>query len=859
MDPTDEEISQVIDFANLDPQQDRTLVIQALKKKDRNVEAVVMEYFDDATSFRQKYNMTWNESYFQGERNEVDNQTGISFHVESLTQNDDIPSGTPPRDPYASGAPSRPPSRSNDKSPLGRMVDWQAGTVGGNAPEDEMQRALRESAQEAGISLEHQESGIMATQQGPYFGPATRNDYDRGEWGMVLGGSSHAQNLGPKASARTRIDGAPALLVQGNNPNSRHSLGGLLTILHEIPLARNVLLGCGEPADSYGFSSEWWKGQEILPPDVLARMQAGDLPWGEERPRPLFEDELHRLMAFLDSTERSYGTASVLYDLVPYAGFNAEKQFYEHLEERNETKLDPLCHLAYPALVFGDVIDDEKAKFAMLEMQHRRDEYREMKTLYEALDRLMWHDAALWNGLNENSRMAVFKETGEVMVIKIGGEGPLDSIEIPTDLYPERYLLSRKEEATRIQQALCETKRAMAEIARKGSNHNRWRNDWNQDQFTKEDTIKAAADQWKAYEAYLDTTGRLQTMVASGFDTNQFPDYKSAPPTLSAENELKLQKVHEVLKLTDTMLSELEAKVEQYTEQMEKLTAKQRFLGKLLTDPHKAGRPKPMTCKHYKLRGIATDLDVVFVCQRHEVDLIELDTPQQPDQWWKLAYSPGSEQPVTAVKVNVEDVLREVWQLTKNPVLVYATEEAITAAPTPLSGPLDRFVRAENKAFRQELTQEENQEAAWEDVEQNRGMQLDPISPSKRKHRDASVDSMDTNRASIGSDGKNGFDNPFEGQTVELAGAGIEPPTYSQVASSYAAVAASEPLTPPPVLPPRPAGFYDVDTVQSATAEEPQAPEMQERQGMPLFRTNTHGEGQGGDKITSMEHDLNKL
>lgn len=31
MDPTDDEISQVIDFANLDPHQDRTLVIQALK------------------------------------------------------------------------------------------------------------------------------------------------------------------------------------------------------------------------------------------------------------------------------------------------------------------------------------------------------------------------------------------------------------------------------------------------------------------------------------------------------------------------------------------------------------------------------------------------------------------------------------------------------------------------------------------------------------------------------------------------------------------------------------------------------------------------------------------------------------
>lgn len=80
---------------------------------------------------------------------------------------------------------------------------------------------------------------------------------------------------------------------------------------------------------------------------------------------------------------------------------------------------------------------------------------------------------------------------------------------------------------------------------------------------------------------------------------------------------------------------------------MEKLLAKQRFLGQLLTVPDKPGRPKPMTCKEFLLRGVVTSTDVVYVCQRAEPDLIELgEQPKQLDQWWRLAYDPTQEQPV---------------------------------------------------------------------------------------------------------------------------------------------------------------------------------------------------------------------
>ena len=106
-----------------------------------------------------------------------------------------------------------------------------------------------------------------------------------------------------------------------------------------------------------------------------------------------------------------------------------------------------------------------------------------------------------------------------------------------------------------------------------------------------------------------------------------------------------------------------------------------------------------------------------------------------------------------------ERVLREVWEKTKTPLLIYASQAALDAPKLPLTGPLQRFVRADNKAFRQEL----NLETSDAGVESSRSVgQADPISPSKRKHRADSVDSIESNRASLGSNG----DNPLEDISV---------------------------------------------------------------------------------------------
>lgn len=100
-----------------------------------------------------------------------------------------------------------------------------------------------------------------------------------------------------------------------------------------------------------------------------------------------------------------------------------------------------------------------------------------------------------------------------------------------------------------------------------------------------------------------------------------------------------------------------------------------------------------------------------------------------------------------------------MWTETKTPLLIYATEHALTVEAVPISAPLDLFLRADNKAFRRELSRELSEASVPKPM-------FDPLSPTKRKHRD-SMDSMDSNRASLGSVGDGPSDNPFADQPID--------------------------------------------------------------------------------------------
>lgn len=111
----------------------------------------------------------------------------------------------------------------------------------------------------------------------------------------------------PVPSERKREDGGPVILKP--LPNGDY-LPALLTILHSIPLFRNFLLAPQKQLDNYGVNAEWWKGSSWP--------RAQTVEYGSQSGAPSGLDLIHecqRLMAFLDSTDRAYGSVDALLDL----------------------------------------------------------------------------------------------------------------------------------------------------------------------------------------------------------------------------------------------------------------------------------------------------------------------------------------------------------------------------------------------------------------------------------------------------------------------------------------------------------------------------------------------------------------
>jgi hypothetical protein len=172
--------------------------------------------------------------------------------------------------------------------------------------DNELQQALAASAAE--YSQNAQESGVTNTNQ-VHFGPATRTEYETANWAMVPMGKSAVREIlnDPEPAERKRdiTSGTPAFLKPSTENNR---LGALITIYSQIPLIREIFLPRAgqDTAPNYGSDKEWWTGKAIDIPQVF----------GEDvTPPSEVAMELQRLMAFLEKTERSYGSAEALANL----------------------------------------------------------------------------------------------------------------------------------------------------------------------------------------------------------------------------------------------------------------------------------------------------------------------------------------------------------------------------------------------------------------------------------------------------------------------------------------------------------------------------------------------------------------
>ena len=285
-----------------------------------------------------------------------------------------------------------------------------------------------------------QESGITDASY-PYFGPPKREDYDARAWTVATVGS-HTKEilLNPEPINRKRESNTPAFLKP--TPQA-YQLSALIKILQAIPMSREALLSRGSLFPDYGHETEWWDGTAIKVPKVVHVTQEG---------HPTDQDELisetQRLMAFLEETDRAYGSADVLANIDGILGKGHRTVIVGFLEEwqkavehatpnaplldvfrsigRSENPNEPESAMEHPFLALELRVDDGIADKG--------------QTLYEAIDDILWAE------LNRSSYENVyFEKLADLFIIeatRVGETGSGLGIKIPPVWYSDRYLRS---------------------------------------------------------------------------------------------------------------------------------------------------------------------------------------------------------------------------------------------------------------------------------------------------------------------------------------------------------------------------------------------------------------------------------
>lgn len=306
-----------------------------------------------------------------------------------------------------------------------------------------LRKALAESAQECG--LPPQEYGVTYP-NGVHFGPATRENYNKSEWQMVL--STQEARSHPDAEDRKREDDAPAFLKPSADGNR---LASILTIYHEIPLAREIFLRRADLLPDYGHDPEWWTGKAIGRIREARKLVGGgqsDSVMSREG-KEVF-NELQRLMAFLDKTDRSYGSAEPLANLAFVKRAPArdiEGKFFEawkYAQRDNPAITSIFSEAIQPtgdALTEG--LETDPTDFAILDLNLPNiDESDEYATIYDLTDRILWNHTSLDLGTSP-----YLTHVADVVGFRFVGNELSRSVSIPELWFPDRYLEPAREAA----------------------------------------------------------------------------------------------------------------------------------------------------------------------------------------------------------------------------------------------------------------------------------------------------------------------------------------------------------------------------------------------------------------------------
>ena len=603
--------------------------------------------------------------------------------------------------PHSAGnsrAPTRPPSRTSLRSAVS--------THAGDAPmqsqySEDMGRRHGQSMADRRTGIENtQESGVVGNSK-PVFGPATRAHYDSSQWALVSTATEVVAD--PVPSQRQREEGQPAILKPSPNFNY---LPALIPILHSIPMFRNALLSPGVAQDDYWMGEDWWKGS----PSPPARIVDTTMGLTEAHGRDILY-EAQRLMAFLDNTDRVYGSIGSLLEL------DAWKELRAELEDPDDDLLKflVLWGFAYESQVAGAQLNGtlrstfnaggQKRQSFVLDGNVTRVQSKPDYSIYDVLDDALFSSATESAHIDEISNVLIFRLTSTKQDASDLG------CRIPATLYVDRYLEKNQHVIEGIYRDMKQYEDQLKDIVM-------------QAQGLKYHTPKKEGASRVESLKLLQTSMKAFQPLVDGSD----PDPKDAA-VLS-----QLQKLFQSIesKIASTLLPLIQLKLRLTIPALDEQAAEVRKTldgisgrfkpavddgAETATDTTTAGFPEGQSPRDamnhaYQLYGVATRRDVVYLIHP---DITSNDPGAK--QWWRMQYDTESANPVIMRdRLSQEEVIERATSESASALLIYANEAATSVEPLPLSKPLEDFVKKDKLNFLAEL-QKNAAGTGWEDFD----------------------------------------------------------------------------------------------------------------------------------------------
>lgn len=643
--------------------------IHFLKAHDKDLTRAINAYFDNPDAvFDQQSQVFWDESQFHTDKtNTSPNQGQSSFTVH--------PPDTLKPEVFNETAPSRPNSRVSTR---GNDVGASQSGVFDEPEDEQLSRAMAISMSES-QTLPGQETGTIDYGK-QTFGPAIREHYETDKWAVVYPAAQTQEILlNPEPHDRKRQPNTPAFF---KTPSTCHLLSALIKIIHAIPMAREALLNRTLTLQDYGHEKDWWDG---TPVKVLRIVNI------DADTRKINEDdviyEAQRLMAFLDDTDRAYGSTNVLAGLDGIGLRDDSKalnflNIWESAAARSESPLANVFESIGTKLDPNNPEDARSEPVLYLPVKVDNETSGKGLTLYEALDHMLWVDA-------KDDEEIYLEKVGDVFTLEVTNQVENDlglGIEIPPIWYADRYRPSHTQQAKDMlaRKAAVTTQLQNEEKLQNGIS--KFQKPGGSAQVAAAELLAKATEYFERKKAYQDAT-------------------KESLLTEQPQEDLGQSQSH-----TDPVAKELRALTAQVSDKMKtfeegraRAQEKLKEISRLYTIP--SNDPKQPPHEKYTLRGVSTGANVVYVLEKTKPDEEDdmLSTEAKDWQWWKIEYLSTETKPVVPGKVTEADVLKAASTDSRSALLVYANDKAVSYESGDLPSPLHNFVRADNLSFSAEL------------------------------------------------------------------------------------------------------------------------------------------------------------